>query len=184
MPPVRGIGLKARNETLKTWVPKGEALDVLLDIKPADLVLPDKTGVAVRVAYQQPIQAKFSAGKPAEALANTFEDALVYENIELFKSMNGTALLGRIRTSLDEAGDLGDLAKRLAADLAKGGKAKFAMKLLWSDEIDNMAVPAYIDQGLVWLADQLKRKEDEISGNAPVKAVSTGAKVAAAQVAA
>lgn len=181
VPPVRGAGLKARNETLKTWVPKEEALDILLDVKPKDLVLQDKTGFTVRVAYQQPIQAKFAAGKPAEALANTFEDALVYENIELFKSMNGTALLGRIRKSLDEAGDLGDLATRLALDLAKGGKAEFAMELLYSAEIDNMVVPAYIDQGLVWLAAQLKRKEDGISGKVPVEVVSTGAEVAAAE---
>jgi predicted ATP-dependent endonuclease of OLD family len=170
VPPVRGTGLNARNETLKKWVPKKEALDFLLDAKPADLVLSDKTGFAVRVAYQQPIQAKFLDGKPAEALANTFEDALVYENIELFKSMTGTALLGRIRKSLDEAGDLGELARRLAADLAKGGKAEFAMELLYSTQIDKMAVPAYIDQGLVWLADQLKRKEDGVSGKVPVEA--------------
>jgi hypothetical protein len=170
VPPVRRAGLNARNETLKKWVPKNEALDILLDAKPADLVLSDKTGFAVRVAYQQPIQAKFLDGKPAEALANTFEDALVYENIELFKSMTGTALLGRIRKSLDEAGDLGELARRLAADLAKGGKAEFAMELLYSTEIDKMAVPAYIDQGLVWLADQLKRKEEGVSGKVPVEA--------------
>ena len=30
-----------------------------------------------------------------------------------------------------------------------------------------MKVPAYIDKGLLWLADQLKRKEDGISGKIP-----------------
>ncbi|BBN88801.1 AAA family ATPase [Azospira sp. I09] len=183
VPPVRSTGLKARNETLKTWVPKEEGLDALLDAKPADLVLSDKAGFAVRVAYQQPIQATFLDGKPTEALANTFEDALVYENIKLFKSMNGTALLGRIRKSLDEAGNLGELAERLAADLAKGGKAEFAMELLCRAEIDKMVVPAYIDQGLLWLANQLKRKEEGVSGKVPVGAVSAGDKVVAAEVA-
>lgn len=169
VPPVRGAALKARNQTLKTWVPKEEALDTLLDAKPSALVLPDKTGFAVRVAYQQPIQAALVDDKPAEALANTFEDALVYENIKSFKVMDGTALLGRVRKSLDAASDLADLATRLSADLAKGGKAEFAMELLYSAEIDSMVVPAYIDQGLVWLADQLKRKEDGISGKTPVE---------------
>ncbi len=184
VPPARGSALKARNETLKTWVPKEEALDTLLDVKPAGLVLPDKTGFGVRVAYQQPIQAEFLAGKPAEALANTFEDALVYENIKLFKSMDGIALLGRIRKSLDSASDLEDLAAKLSADLAKGGKAEFAMELLYSAEIDNMTVPAYIDQGLAWLADQLKRKEDGISGKAPMESGSADAEGAAEKVAA
>ena len=36
-------------------------------------------------------------------------------------------------------------------------------------EIDQMTVPTYIDQGLVWLADQLKRKEDGIAGKSPVE---------------
>lgn len=182
VPPVRGAALTARNQTLKTWVPKEEALDTLLEVKPADLVLFDETGFGVRVAYQQPIQAELFAGKPAEALANTFEDALVYENIRLFKSMNGTALLGRIRKSLDAASNLGDLAEKLAADLAKGGKAEFAMELLYGAEIDKMTVPAYIDQGLVWLADQLKRKEDGIAGKTPVTSSSADNESAAAKV--
>ncbi len=175
VPPVRGAALKARNETLKTWVPKSDSLDTLFDAKPPDLVLADKTGFAVRVSYQQPIQATFSGGKPAEALANTFEDALVYENVELFKTMDGNALLGRVRKSLDSASDLGNLATKLAADLAKGGKAEFAMELLYSAEIDKMVVPAYIDQGLLWLAEQLKRKEDGISGKVPPASAAAGA---------
>ena len=43
------------------------------------------------------------------------------------------------------------------------------MELLYSAEIDQMTVPTYIDQGLVWLADQLKRKEDGIAGKSPVE---------------
>ncbi|QKE40321.1 MAG: AAA family ATPase [Ferrovum myxofaciens] len=182
--PERGAALKARNHTLKTWVPKEETLDTLLDIKPADLVLSDKTGFGVRVAYQQPIQAELLAGNPAEALANTFEDALVYENITLFRLMDGTGLLGRIRKSLDAASGLGDLAAKLTADLANGGKAELAMELLYSDKIDQMTVPAYIDQGLVWLADQLKRKEDGISGKSPVEPEGVDAEGAEAKEAA
>lgn len=184
VPPARGAALKARNHTLKTWVPKEETLDTLLDVKPADLVLSDRTGFGVRVAYQQPIQAERLAGIPAEALANTFEDALVYENITLFKLMNGAGLLGRIRKSLDATIDLRDLAEKLAADLEKGGKAELAMELLYSAEIDKMTVPAYIDQGLVWLANQLKRKEDGISGKSPVEPEAVDAEAAEAKEAA
>jgi hypothetical protein len=168
VPPARGAGLRARNETLKTWIPKEELLDALLDKEPEAIVLTDKSGYAIRVAYQQPIQIIFKSKKPAEALANTFEDALVYENIDLFKAMNGAGLMGRLRKSLDDASDLGDLAGLVSADLAKGGKAEFAMELLYGEEIDSMKVPDYIDKGLLWLSGQLKRKEDGISGKAPV----------------
>ena len=167
VPPVRGSSLKSRNETLKTWVPAVEDLDTLLDKKPGEIVLNDSSGYGIRVAYQQPISTKFKSKEDKEALANTFEDALVYENLDLFQKMGGTGLMGRIRKSLDAATDLGDLAPRMRADLAKGGKAEFIMDLLDSDEIDTMKVPAYIDGGLRWLGAQLKRKEDGISGKAP-----------------
>lgn len=166
VPPVRGSGLKARNETLKTWIPAIEELDMLLDKKPEEIVLNDPSGYGIRVAYQQPISAKFKTKEDKEALANTFEDALVYENLDLFQKMQGAGLMGRIRKSLDAATDLGDLAPRMLADLAKGGKAEFIMDLLDSDEIETMKVPAYIDRGLLWLAAQLKRKEDGIAGKA------------------
>jgi predicted ATP-dependent endonuclease of OLD family len=184
VPPVRGTGLKARNETLKSWIPVDESLDALLDKKPDEIVLSDPSGYAVRVAYQQPIEAKFKSDKPAEALANTFEDALVYENINLFKEMDGTGLMGRLRKSLDSATDLGDLGRQLSAALAKGGKAEFAMELLFSDEIDTMKVPAYIDEGLLWLAEQLKRKEDGIAGKAPVAVEGSGDSAEAEKLAA
>ena len=167
VPPVRGSSLKTRNETLKTWVPAVEDLDSLLDKKPEEIVFNDPSGYGIRVAYQQPISAKFKSKEENEALANTFEDALVYENLDLFQKMEGTGLMGRIRKSLDEATDLSNLATRMFAALKKGGKAEFTMDLLDSDEIDNMKLPAYIDNGLLWLAAQLKRKEDGISGKVP-----------------
>ena len=56
-----------------------------------------------------------------------------------------------------------------AFQAVESGKAELAMELLYSAEIDQMTVPTYIDQGLVWLADQLKRKEDGIAGKSPVE---------------
>ncbi len=97
--------------------------------QPEDLISADASGYAIRVAYQQPIQAKLNAEEPKEALANTFEDALVYENIDLFKSLQGSGLIGRFREALKDSTDLVVLAVNAAAALAKGGKAEFAMEL-------------------------------------------------------
>ena len=168
VPPARGAGLLARNETLKSWCPKEESFDSLLDKADSALSISDESGYGIRVAYQQPIMAQFQAGAPAELLANTFEDALVYENLAIFKGMNGAGLMGRFRKALEDGSDPADLAKRVLEALGKGGKAEFAMELLYSTEIDAMTVPAYIDRGLDWLAKQLKRKEDDVLGKSTV----------------
>lgn len=165
IPPMRGKGLRARNETLKTWIPKEDLLDALLDKKPEELASTDTAGYAVRVAYQQPIMTAFKTLGVSEALANTFEDAIVYENIPLFSTMKGTGLIGRFRRAIAEAASLGELAEKAAATLSKGGKAEFAMDLLYAPEMDeNFKVPAYIDNGLLWLSEQLQRKEAEVLG--------------------
>jgi predicted ATP-dependent endonuclease of OLD family len=164
VPPALGAGLKARNETLKTWVPKSESLDTLLETPEENLALSDGSGYGVRVAYQQPIAGKFKTLHVVELLANTFEDALLYTNLEIFETMDGTGLMGRLCRSLHDAVDAADLAGRVAIDLGKGGKAEFAMELLYGNELDAMSVPSYIKNGLLWLAAQLRRKEDEVLG--------------------
>ncbi|CAN7594493.1 AAA family ATPase [Variovorax paradoxus] len=173
VPPARGAGLLARNETLKSWCPKDESFDSLLDKPEKALSIADESSYGVRVAYQQPVIVQFKTGAPTELLANTFEDALVYENLAIFKGMKGAGLLGRFREAIEESTDTADLAKRVFDGLAKGGKAEFAMELLYSTEIDAMTVPAYIDKGLAWLADQLKRKEDDVLGKGTIKLILT-----------
>lgn len=171
VPPARGAGLLARNETLKSWCPKEASFDSLLDMTEKSLSIGDKSGYGIRVAYQQPIITQFKAGLAAELLANTFEDSLVYENLSIFKIMKGPGLMGRFRKAIEDGTDPADLAKRVFDELAKGGKAEFAMELLYSAEIDDMTVPAYIDKGLCWLAEQLRRKENDVLGKSTIALV-------------
>lgn len=168
VPPARNADYLARNETLKSWCPKEESFDVLLDKDEDALSISDESGYGIRVAYQQPVKAVFNSDAPVELLANTFEDALVYENIPIFKDIEGAGLLGRFRKAIEDGADPADLAQRVFKGLAKGGKAEFAMELLHSTQIDTMSVPTYIDKGLTWLANQLKRKEDEVLGKSTI----------------
>ena len=101
---------------------------------------------------------------PALALANTFEDALVYENPDLFAKLEGHGLIAKFRDALASATDLEDLATQAFEALANGKKAEFALDLIYSEEIKDLKVPAYIHEGLSWLADQLKRKEEDVIG--------------------
>ena len=163
-PPTRGTGQKTRNETIKTWVPKQELLDTALDVKAEDLAINDPSGYAVRVAYQQPINVTFKAAVAAEALAYTFEDALLYQNIDLFTKLPGVGLISDFRTALDSSKDLVQLAQSVRSALKNGSKAQFSLDLLLSDEINELVVPEYIHSGLIWLASQLKRKEEDVTG--------------------
>ena len=168
--PKRGAGLLSRNETLKTWIPRQDSFDALLYKKGNELVSSDPSGYAIRVAYQQPIKVTFKSKNPAEALANTFEDALVYENADLFKTLDGAGLIGRFRKALNDSANLSVLADEVSKALKESGKAEFALNLLYSDEGEKLKVPTYIHEGLLWLAQQLKRKEADILGDARVVA--------------
>lgn len=167
--PKRGQALLTRNHTVKTWLPAQESLDLLLDMKPDALALLDPSGVGVRVSYQQPTKVSFGTDKDEEAIANTFEDALVYHNIEFFKALEGTGLAKKFRDDLNTAANLDELASKLHGDLAKGDKAELAMNLLESENLKQLVLPTYIDAGLKWLIAQLERKEIDVAGKIPIK---------------
>lgn len=177
--PMRGKGLLTRNHTVKTWVPKEENLDLLLDMKPESLALLDPSGFGVRIAYQQPIKVSFGTDKDGEAIANTFEDALVYRNVEFFKMLDGVGLAKRFRDDLDAAKGLEELAKKIQTSLANGEKAELAMTLLESKDLKDLALPDYIDAGLKWLIDQLRRKEENVAGMDPTHPTKARDSVAA-----
>lgn len=166
--PKREQGLLTRNQTMKTWVPKEDSLDALLDMKPSSLVLSDASGVGVRVAYQQPTQVTFGNDTDGEAIANTFEDALVYRNIEFFRTLKAPGLAKAIHDAVESCEDLASLAIRLHDALRTGDKAELAMTLLESANLEELHLPDYIDAGLRWLIDQLKRKEDDVAGKVPI----------------
>ena len=167
--PKRGQALLTRNQTVKTWLPAEESLDDLLDMKPGSLALLEPSGVGVRVAYQQPTTVSFGTDKDGEAIANTFEDALVYHNIDFFKDLDGSGLAKKFRNALNAAKNLEELASTLHADLAKGDKAELAMNLLESENLKKLVLPTYIDAGLKWLITQLERKENDVAGKLPIK---------------
>lgn len=136
-------------------------------MKPSSLVL-DSGGVGVRVAYQQPTNVSFGTDANGEAIANTFEDALVYRNIEFFRALDESGLAKAIHDALASSENLDALAEKLHQALSGGDKAEFAMTLLGSDNLETLHLPDYIDAGLLWLIDQLRRKEDDVAGKLPI----------------
>jgi len=58
------------------------------------------------------------------------------------------------------------LSELVHTALKTGGKADFALDLLYGDDVDRLAAPAYIAEGLSWLSEQLRRKDDVLAPKA------------------
>ncbi|WP_426689988.1 AAA family ATPase [Rhodanobacter ginsengiterrae] len=183
-PPVRGAGCTTRNATLRTWWPVINDLDPLLD-KPENEKVKTYSdeNFSVRVAYQSPIQATFK-GATAEALSYTLEDAIVMANLDLFEALPGTGLIAKFRAAITNSADLTALSGALKTALEGGGKAEFALDLLEIEDPLSLNSPAYIRDGLLWLADQLEHKQVELglaqmAGEGPVEAAAAAEEIAA-----
>ena len=162
--PVRGSGLITRNPTLRKWLPRINDLDALLDLNPSKKVFAHDSLFSVCVAYQCPVKVSLKDGEePTEAIATTFEDALAFDNLQLFRSLTGTGLITKFREATTEAGNVVELAEKLRSALSAGQKAEFALDLLFLDDADKLQPPSYIAEGLKWLEGHLvKTKVDKL----------------------
>mgnify|MGYP000859463351 FL=1 len=93
--PVLGKGLEARNETLRTWVPKQTSIDVLMTLEENDKALLCPNGYAVRAVYQTSATLKIGT-TDVRIHANTFE-ALFYRNFEFCKGRKAIGLAGQFQ---------------------------------------------------------------------------------------
>lgn len=160
--PERGKGYKTNNEVLKTWLPNKGLYDELLDLKEDQKI---STKFPIRVAYQFPIEVTFNDIK-TEVIPYTFEDALAYENIELFKKISGTGLIKKfndIFSTKTEKTHAKEINSELFKAIRNGDKAKFALELLYLEEPEKFNVPTYIKEGLEWLKNKLLIRQDDLT---------------------
>jgi hypothetical protein len=163
--PAKGAGQKTNNATLKSWVPRLESVDALMEADAAakTLHIDDDPLFAVRVAYQTPLQVKApGATKNETAYPYTFEDALVFDNLELFAKLAGTGLVSKFRDAIKGGGGPTKIGEGMYVALKNGKKAEFALDVLEIEKFDDIIVPSYIAEGLEWLLKQLKKKQIEI----------------------
>lgn len=146
--PKMGQNLRTGNHTLKRWAPGKTALDEVLAATHEDKTTDDGL---VRVAYPCLAKIQYFSEKKA-AIPYTFEDALVLENLTMFKAMTDSkGLVKKMvvavnKTTLDEA------CKDMFNALDKNAKkAEMALELLYTTEPNLLKPPAYIKEGLDWL---------------------------------
>jgi len=155
--PKKKAKYKSGNSTLKTWLPAKDSLDELLNLQPNNKISKNQL---VRVAYQFPFQIIFNSIDSA-IIPYTFEDALVFENVELFKKISGVGLINKTKDALNEINSQIAREKMFKA-LKDGKKAEFALEVLFYAEPQNLKVPIYIKEGLEWLQEKLKIKQENI----------------------
>jgi predicted ATP-dependent endonuclease of OLD family len=160
--PKRGAGQTTRNKTLETWIPKKLSVDDLLDRPLAERTSPYDGSFSICVAYQQPIKVDHGGISQTEALANTFEDALVFQNLGIFKELPGYGLIAKFRAAIATQTTTESLGEAMFVCLNDGVKAEFALDLLEIEKADQLVIPKYIDEGLGWLETQLRRKQREL----------------------
>ncbi|MCB0211615.1 MAG: AAA family ATPase [Anaerolineae bacterium] len=168
--PERNKSYRTGNDTLKSWLPKLENVDELLDLENCKKT---STNTLVTVAYQYPFKVSFSdKTKDEEAIPYTFEDALVLSNIELFKGLcNATGLTKKMSQALSKP-TLTEAVQEMFDALNRGKKAEMALELLYLEDPSSLQPPQYIAEGLEWVQDKLKYKDkdymhlvDNINGN-------------------
>lgn len=160
--PQRAANQTSRNQTLKTWCPKVSEIDKLLNKTDKEKIEEyQNQQFSVRVAYQCPVKIKLGE-TTGEALANTFEDALLFENIDLFREQEGTGLVAKFKAAIEDSATITELGEKLSQSLKTGSKAELALDLLEFKEANRLKPPPYIKEGLVWLAGQLRQRQKEL----------------------
>jgi predicted ATP-dependent endonuclease of OLD family len=153
--PQRKQGYRSGNDTLKTWLPCKESFDDLIDMTDEYKVSED---MPVRVAYQYAFKVHFN-NIEYEILPYTFEDALVFTNINLFKEMSiATGLSKKMVEALSKE-SIDEASQAMFEALGKGKKAEMALDLLYRNDLKNYELPQYIAEGLEWLRDNIKKKD-------------------------
>lgn len=156
--PARGKGYLTGNDTLKKWLPVITKLDDLFSCTQKV----SHNGM-VSIAYPAPVSVVFKQGaNEEEVIPYTFEDALALNNIELFKETTvNRGLIKKIKEAL--SGETIDQACKDMFDALGGSakKAEMALELLFLHDPSKLEPPKYISEGLNWLQDNLKIKDQD-----------------------
>lgn len=156
----KGNGYKTGNPSVKSWLPGKEQIDDLLALDEKEKIIDN-----VRIAFQTPISVKWKEDKNdlTEICPYTFEDALIFTNIELFrqKELNKMGAVTTIANLLKKSNSANELQQKIFEKLEnKSGfqKADFAVSLLYKDDFCDLVVPSYIKEGLNWMKSYLDAK--------------------------
>jgi len=146
--PLVGQGQKTANSILKEWHPQKSFIDDLASLPDKQHECSTNDGYSLYIAFQKPV----SAGKTGENhIPRTFEDALVFENMDVLVDLSGASTSEKVSDILKSGATGDELADRLF-ELIKGAeKAAFALDCLMMKQAEALRPPKYIYEGLTWM---------------------------------
>lgn len=162
--PERKKNLISTNYAIANWIIGINDFDKLIDLEEEKKVKKFHTPYSfpIRIAYQKPKLIDYF-GKEDEMLSSTFEDSLIYSNLDLFGNTEADeeSLIGKIQEKIKGADSSIKLQKEVDETLRNndGKKASFALDLIFSIDADKLVVPNYIDDGLKWLLTETENVE-------------------------
>jgi hypothetical protein len=119
-----------------------------------------QTGL-VKAVYQYSLTVKFNDNETGDVIPYTFEDALVFSNIEIFKKLTGQkGLIKKMQDAVNKE-SLSEASEAMFKALEKGKKAEMALELLFID--DTLTPPKYISEGLIWIQSKLKTETENVT---------------------
>ena len=149
----KGKGYKTSNPSIKNWLPEKEKIDDLLVLDEKEKIIGN-----VKIAFQTSINVKWDKDTKdlVEICPYTFEDALIFTNLELFrqdglKKMGGITTISNLLRKSDSANELQQRIFKKLENKNDFKKADFAVSLLYKDDFNDLEAPAYIKEGLNWM---------------------------------
>lgn len=149
----KGKGYKTSNLSIKNWLPEKEKIDDLLVLDEKEKIIGN-----VKIAFQTSINVKWDKDTKdlVEICPYTFEDALIFTNLELFrqdglKKMGGITTISNLLRKSDSANELQQCIFEKLESKSDFKKADFAVSLLYKNDFIDLEAPAYIKEGLNWM---------------------------------
>lgn len=167
--PTRNVGQVTRNTTLRQWIPAMTNLDELLNAAEQQKIKAYDNFFSVRTAYQFPRFVRVRPElEPVELVPNTFEDALMYENLEFFRIIDASGGIKKMHEIVTDSATANDLAIGMSDFLGTAKKAELALALLeLPQEPWPIQPPTYIREGLSWLQEQVQRQQEVLASVEP-----------------
>jgi len=153
--PKREANLITRNASIREWGIQDNSLDYLFDLDSSNKMFQNNT---IYVAYQTPMQ--ISIGKnPIEALAATFEETLIYANMDEICVLDFDGIVKDVKDAVSKMITKNSNAESFCEEIygaiysSSGRKVSFALELM--HELEQIKIPPYIAEGLDWLQGKL-----------------------------
>lgn len=156
-------GYNTGNPTILDWFPEKKQIDDLLLLDGKEKIVDN-----VRIAYQTPVTVKWNKDEDAEIeiCPYTFEDALIFTNLELFRQegLNKMGAITTISNLFKKSSSANKLQEKIFDKLENKSafqKAEFAVSLLYKDNFTDLEAPLYIQEGIEWMKSYLDSNGNE-----------------------